>query len=1159
MKSYCYIHSLGFTRYFRIFAHQRVSYNVSKILDDIQKRQRKQQNGLRPSTKTSISTKTKPIKLKENLRYNIKNNSSTRKLNVKDNNLVAADLSIDCSTTIASTDIFQELGLDSYMCENLEEVMQNNTIVRNNAESYDIFDDINLTKRNLLSYIHVSIYNDNLSEAHQFLLEFIGKFSNSLSTNDIGNCCELLIKGWARKGNTDNVIELMDFIRNSLKLNLNTQIYEYYLLSLEKQIKETTKDNLEQVFSEMRSSNIKPEYLFFRSTLNRKEIQLIRDMFQRFDVDLKLKKYNFPKMSRNKHLQDIMAIPQKHYDPFEGIDLSQMNQLVEEQFCTEIDSTIKVKPIDAQFNDLDAKEPESFYKRLIELLESCWKQSLAEGFQNYLRTIRSKHKRLNGIPFVHYMTLMEPEIYVEAMIEEIRKCSSFSESYSPFALHLFETLGRKIMSKYLLRSNQNDDTFADFKNCYEKYVQYTMNPELIRKFNPREYWQHLIENGNHYFFDESKYWANNVLKEIGKDLYEVISNSTMFNSEILLMSQMSLNNKNQLIQPVISFLYKSHEMYKTKKEVRVHPLLIKLYEGARSDIHFESERLPMICPPVPWISSTFGGNLLHRSFIVRPPPYYPRKKLKNLPVNQMYPTFDSLNALSLCPWKINQKILDLAIDVFKNKGDLELDIPISLSGFGALPRASSDMTPKEKSFIYHKRKTQKKEQAEMYSLWVDCMYKLSIGNKFRDQIFWFPINTDFRSRVYPIPPNFNHLGSDLSRALLLFAKGKPLGEQGLKWLKIHLINLTGLKKRYSTEDRLAYCDEVLDLIFDSADKPFDGQRWWMQSDEKWQTLACCIELTNAIRSGDPANYVSHIPIHQDGSCNGLQHYAALGRDLLGAKSVNLFPDELPQDVYSDVAKLVELEIEKDCANNLEIANVVKGFISRKIVKQTVMTYVYGVTKYGAKLQVLKRLKEDSKFPENHKTTASLYISEKILLSIQKMFTQTRSIQNWLTNCAQIISNDYGATVEWVTPLGFPVVQSYYKAPKKTSPHLLPNTMKQKNAFPANFIHSLDSSHMMLTSLECHRNGLTFASVHDCYWTHASNIDLMNLYCRKQFVALHSQPILDNLAKQLRMQLESINKEREIENHRKFVQQVDQQISKGEFDLNSVMNSIYFFS
>ena len=32
----------------------------------------------------------------------------------------------------------------------------------------------------------------------------------------------------------------------------------------------------------------------------------------------------------------------------------------------------------------------------------------------------------------------------------------------------------------------------------------------------------------------------------------------------------------------------------------------------------------------------------------------------------------------------------------------------------------------------------------------------------------------------------------------------------------------------------------------------------------------------------------------------------------------------------------------------------------------------------------------------------------------------------------------------------------------------PNAMKQKNAFPPNFIHSLDSTHMMLTALFCMR-------------------------------------------------------------------------------------------
>lgn len=32
----------------------------------------------------------------------------------------------------------------------------------------------------------------------------------------------------------------------------------------------------------------------------------------------------------------------------------------------------------------------------------------------------------------------------------------------------------------------------------------------------------------------------------------------------------------------------------------------------------------------------------------------------------------------------------------------------------------------------------------------------------------------------------------------------------------------------------------------------------------------------------------------------------------------------------------------------------------------------------------------------------------------------------------------------------------------------PDTVKQKNAFPPNFIHSLDSTHMMMTALGCHR-------------------------------------------------------------------------------------------
>ena len=56
----------------------------------------------------------------------------------------------------------------------------------------------------------------------------------------------------------------------------------------------------------------------------------------------------------------------------------------------------------------------------------------------------------------------------------------------------------------------------------------------------------------------------------------------------------------------------------------------------------------------------------------------------------------------------------------------------------------------------------------------------------------------------------------------------------------------------------------------------------------------CYDLQAALGSGDPESYMSKLPIHQDGSCNGLQHYAALGRDESGGRAVNLLPVDKPQ-------------------------------------------------------------------------------------------------------------------------------------------------------------------------------------------------------------------------------------------------------------------------
>ena len=69
-------------------------------------------------------------------------------------------------------------------------------------------------------------------------------------------------------------------------------------------------------------------------------------------------------------------------------------------------------------------------------------------------------------------------------------------------------------------------------------------------------------------------------------------------------------------------------------------------------------------------------------------------------------------------------------------------------------------------------------------------------------------------------------------------------------------------------------------------------------------------------------------------------------------------------------------------------------------------------------------------------------------------------------------------------------------------------MKQRNAFPPNYIHSLDSSHMMLTSLHCLHAGVTFVSVHDCYWTHACTVDEMNRVRQRSGVRISPAANLD---------------------------------------------------
>ena len=453
------------------------------------------------------------------------------------------------------------------------------------------------------------------------------------------------------------------------------------------------------------------------------------------------------------------------------------------------------------------------------------------------------------------------------------------------------------------------------------------------------------------------------------------------------------------------------------------------------------------------------------------------------------------------------------------------------------------------------------KNAELHSLRCDTQLKYWVAEKFLDDTIYFPCNMDFRGRAYPIPPNLSHLGSDLCRGLLTFAHGKELGENGLFWLKVHLCNLFGQNKISFTE-RAEWTEQHLEDILDSAASPLDGNRWWTEAEEPFQALATCFEIRNALQCEDPAEYVCSLPIHQDGSCNGLQHYAALGKDLEGGAAVNLCPAEEPQDVYSRVLDIVMRKLKNDVEIPEEIgikyydnekgrdtisdedavlrgkcARLIFDVTDRKVIKQTVMTSVYGVTRTGARAQVQARLMEKLMSdptmiltPDVDKQIfeASFYLAAMTLGSLEEMFAGAKEIMDWLGGCAKIVALN-GHAMSWVTPMGLPVIQPYRQRHTQTvrttlqsitltvEDDALPvSIQKQKSAFPPNYVHSLDATHMLMTALRMKNDNLYFASVHDSYWTHACDIPVMSDHIRDCFIELYSYPVLHDLRDSLVM-------------------------------------------
>jgi DNA-directed RNA polymerase len=194
--------------------------------------------------------------------------------------------------------------------------------------------------------------------------------------------------------------------------------------------------------------------------------------------------------------------------------------------------------------------------------------------------------------------------------------------------------------------------------------------------------------------------------------------------------------------------------------------------------------------------------------------------------------------------------------------------------------------------------------------------------------------------------------------------------------------------------------------------------------------------------------------------------------------------------------------------------------------------------------------------ENILNKQSLYMAKVTLASLSELFQRANAIMGWLADAAVLVGQQDQA-MSWKTPLGLPVIQPYRRFNQyciktvmqsmyffDSSDEIPVSRKRQRSAFSPNFVHSLDSTHMLMTALKMKEAGLSFASVHDSYWTHACSIEEMARLLRVCFVELYSQPVLENLRNSLIVRYPEIN--------------FPPLPNRGDLDIKDVLHSKFFF-
>ena len=486
--------------------------------------------------------------------------------------------------------------------------------------------------------------------------------------------------------------------------------------------------------------------------------------------------------------------------------------------------------------------------------------------------------------------------------------------------------------------------------------------------------------------------------------------------------------------------------------------------------------LPYTSEPPDWVSLTEGGyeypDEIGWSFI--------KTQTKTAPKNNnIKTTLKAANVLQRVPYRVNPWVLQVITEGisrgFSFDGHCNYSSEVDLSS-----RPSGLLEETHCTLEYRLCQAKKhREKRRLMPQYIQTSTVLTLANKYIDNTLFFPVQADFRGRLYYVPKCLNPQGSPLAKGLLQFANPTPT-KGAEDWFLIGGANVFGIKG--SLKDRQEWVVSNEESIRRVANDPFGMASFWLEASEPFLFLAFCHEFADWVHNR--LNFQTRLPVRLDHTASGLQMVALITGDKELQKLTNLIDPSQPYDVYQEILSKMYNILSKSPRPEDH-----RWKLDRALVKSLTVTYMYGGTDFGLERAVVTWYHQAM----NDDFGTEIYSEIRLLILLFK--DALSAVSPSPAKFMQETRKEQGDEVlSWNSPSGFQVINQYFPQASvavKTSVNgerirgrvNVKNTAKlctrsARQALPANRIHAYDAAllHLILAGNEWP----DILTLHDCY-------------------------------------------------------------------------------